>query len=63
MATRKKEFDCIQTKREAQHEIYQAIKQMTPEQEINYFRKSVGESKFSKWWESISPHVESSQAQ
>ena len=59
MATHnKKEFDCIQIKRDAQSKIYQAIKQMTPEEEIAYFRQSVDQSKFSKWWKSVSSRVE-----
>ena len=58
MTTPKKEFDCIQNKRDAQSKIYEAIKQMTPEEEIAYFRKSVERSKFSKWWNSAQSSVE-----
>lgn len=58
---KKKDFDCIKIKRDAQGKIYEAIKQMTPEEEIAYFRKSVEKSKFSKWWTSASSRVESSQ--
>ena len=62
MATqKKKEFDCIQIKRDAQTKIYENIKQMTPEEEIAYFRQSVDQSKFSKWWRSASSHVELSE--
>jgi len=62
MAThKKKEFDCIQMKRDAQTKIYQNIKQMTPEEEIAYFRQSVGQSKLSKWWKSVSSRVELSE--
>ena len=57
----KKEFDCIQVKRDAQTKIYHAIKQMTPEEEIAYFRESVDQSKFSKWWKSVSSRVEVSE--
>ena len=61
MTTPKKEFDAIQIKRDAQEQIYQAIKQMTPEEEIAYFRKSVEQSTFSKWWRSVSTQVETSE--
>ena len=61
MATQKKEFDCIQVKRDAQAKIYQTIKQMTPEEEIAYFRQSVDQSKFSKWWKSVPSSVQVSE--
>ncbi len=54
----KKDFDCIQIKRDAQTEIYEAIKQMSPEEEIVYFRRSIEESKFSSWWKSVSSRIE-----
>lgn len=63
MATQqKKEFDCIQSKRDAQAKIYQAIKQMTPEEEIAYFRQSINQSKFPTWWKSVSSHIEVSES-
>ena len=52
MTTPKKEFDSIEMKHAAQEKIYEAIKGMTPEQEIDYFRQSLKESKFAKWWQS-----------
>lgn len=61
MATQKKEFDCIQVKRDAQIKIYQTIKEMTPEEEIAYFRQSVEQSKFSNWWKSVSSRPELSE--
>ena len=61
MTTPKKEFDSIQIKRDAQEAIYEAIKKMTPEEEIDYFRKSVERSKFSKWWQSVSSRAEISE--
>jgi len=36
-----KSFDCIEYKRRVQQEIYEKIKDMTPEQEIEFFRKAV----------------------
>ncbi len=58
---KKKDFDCIQMKRDAQTKIYEAIKQMTPEEEISYFQQSVGQSKFSEWWKSASSRAELSE--
>jgi len=61
MTTPKKEFDSIQVKREAQEKIYEAIKGMTPEQEIEYFRQALNKSKFSKWWQSAASRAEMSE--
>lgn len=58
---RNKKFDCIQNKRDAQTKIYQTIKQMTPEEEIAYFRQSIDQSKFSNWWKSLTSRVELSE--
>ncbi len=54
-------FDCIEFKRKAQADIYQAISQMTPPEEIAYFRQSVEDSKLSAWWKSVSSRVELSE--
>lgn len=35
----KKDFDCVEMKRKIQEEIYEEIKDMTIEEEIEYFRK------------------------
>lgn len=35
----KKEFDCVEMKREAQTRIYEETKDMTPDQEIAYWRE------------------------
>lgn len=50
----KKEFDCIAKKRDAQAEIYEEIKDLSPEQQIEYFRKAVQSSQFHEWWERAS---------
>jgi len=57
----KKHFDCIEMKRNAQSRIYETIRQMTPEEEISFFRQSVDKSKFSEWWKSASSRVELSE--
>ena len=36
-----KGFDCVEFKRQAQAEIYQEIKGLSPEEEIEYFRRQV----------------------
>ena len=59
--TMPKEFDSIRIKRDAQEKIYEAIKEMTPEEEIAYFRKSIKGSKFSKLWKSASSRTEASE--
>ncbi len=58
MTTPKKAFDSIQAKRDAQENIYEAIKNMTPEEEIAYFRQSIDMSKWSTWWKSTLPRTE-----
>ncbi len=50
----KKELDCIAVKREAQNQIYEETKDLTPEQQIGYFRDAVQRSRFRKWWEEAS---------
>ncbi len=47
----KKEFDCIAIKRESQNRIYEETKDMTPQQQIEYFRNAVRKSYFREWWE------------
>lgn len=49
-----KEFKCVDFKHEAQMQIYKEIKNLTPEGEIEYFRRRVKSSFFGKWWEK--PH-------
>jgi len=45
-----KGFDCIGFKRKVQAEIYQEIKGLSPEEEIEYFRRRVAAGPFSKLW-------------
>ena len=56
--TKKKKFDCMEVKRKSQMKIYEEIKEMTPEQEIDYFRRSVNKSELAKWWKSAKSHFE-----
>ncbi|HNT88517.1 MAG TPA: hypothetical protein PKL84_11695 [Candidatus Hydrogenedentes bacterium] len=43
---RKKDFDCVQMKREIQERIYEATKGMTLQQRMAYTRKKIAESEF-----------------
>jgi hypothetical protein len=43
-----KSFDCIEFKRESQRRIYEDTKKMTPEEEIEYFRKKAEEGPFAE---------------
>jgi hypothetical protein len=48
-----KGFDCIEFKRQAQAEIYQEIKGLSPEQEMEYFRRRVAAGPFGKLWKTL----------
>jgi len=48
-----KEFDCVEFKRQAQVRVYGAIKDLSPEQEIEYFRRVVGQGPLADWWQSL----------
>jgi hypothetical protein len=50
-----KEFDCIAMKREAQDRIYLETKDMSSEQQIQYFRNAVENSRFRNWWRNAVP--------
>ena len=45
-----KGFDCIEFKRQAQAEIYQEIKGLSPEEEIEYFRRRVADGPLGRCW-------------
>lgn len=48
-----KEFKCVDFKHETQMQIYREIKNLTPEEEIKYFRRRAESSVFGKWWEKL----------
>jgi hypothetical protein len=48
-----KDFDCIGFKRKVQAEIYQEIKGLPPEEEIEYFRRRVAAGPFGKLWKAL----------
>jgi hypothetical protein len=49
----KKEFDCVAFKRKVQAEIYEEIKGLSPEQEIQYFRRQAVAGPLGAWWQSL----------
>ena len=48
-----KTFDCIEYKRRVQLRIYEDIKNLTPQEEIEYFRKKAEEGSLGDWWKSV----------
>ena len=50
---RKKSFDCIAFKRQAQAEIYEDIKNLSPDEELEYFRKQAETGPLGKWWKKV----------
>ena len=48
-----KEFHCVEFKHEAQMEIYKEIKNLTPGQEIDYFRRRAETGVLGKLWEKL----------
>ena len=49
----KRGFDCVGFKRKAQAEIYQQIKGLSPEEEIEYFRRWAAKGPLAKWWKAL----------
>jgi hypothetical protein len=48
-----KRFDCIAFKRQAQAEIYEEIKGLSPEEEIAYFRRRAANGPLGELWKSL----------
>jgi hypothetical protein len=49
-----KDFDCITFKRAAQENIYEQIQNMTPVEEIAWFRQKVESGSYGELWKRIS---------
>lgn len=47
---RKKEFDCVQMKREIQEKIYQETKDLTRDELVAYFRRHAETGPFADLW-------------
>lgn len=58
MKRRKSEkgFDTIEFKRKVQAEIYEEIKGLSPEQEMEYFRQQAANGPLGKWWKALERH-------
>jgi hypothetical protein len=50
------EFRCVEFKREAQARILERIKDLTPAQEIEYFRHATEQGPFAAWWMQVREH-------
>ena len=48
-----KDFDCVEFKRQAQTRIYAAIRQLSPTDEIAYFRQAAERGPLADWWRRI----------
>jgi hypothetical protein len=53
-----KGFDCNAYKRQAQAEIYEEIKGLSPEEEIEYFRLRAATGPLGKLWKALERHSE-----
>jgi hypothetical protein len=58
-----KHFDCVEFRHRAQLRIYGAIKDLSPEQEIDYFRRAAAQGPLGIWWRSLHPREAASDAQ
>jgi hypothetical protein len=56
------EFDCIEFKRKVQAEIYEEIEGLSPQQEIEYFRRQAVTGPLGKWWQGLERHPETATA-
>lgn len=45
-----KKFDCLTFKRKAQRRIYKKIKDLSPADEVKYFRGRAASGPFGEWW-------------
>lgn len=48
-----KKFDCLANKWQAEELIYEETKDLTDNEILEYFRKSVRDSKLDAWWKSL----------
>lgn len=50
---KQKTFDCVEMKRRAQARIYEEIKDLSPEEEVAYFRRAAETGPLADWWKKI----------
>lgn len=48
-----KTFDCIEFKRRVQAEIYEGIRGLPQQEQIEFFRRRAEEGPLGEWWKSI----------
>lgn len=48
-----KDFDCLEFKQQAQEKIAEEIKNLTPTEQIEYFRQEAESSSLGQWWKSV----------
>jgi len=46
-------FDCLEFKDKAQERIYKAIKDMTPEEQREFFRTHAERGPLGEWWKAV----------
>ncbi len=46
-------FDCLEYKWRVQEEIYEETKGMTPQEELEYFRKAADTGPLADWWREL----------
>ena len=46
-------FDCIEFKHQQQLRIYETIKDMTPDEQIQYFRTQAENGPLGEWWKKL----------
>ncbi len=52
-SSRKHTFDSIAFKRKVQGEIYEELKDLSPEEEIAYFRRAAETGSLADWWKAV----------
>ncbi|WGV28665.1 hypothetical protein [Halotia branconii] len=52
----KKGFDCLEFKQQAQDKISLEIKNLSPVEQVEYFRQQAESSTLGQWWKSIKNH-------
>jgi hypothetical protein len=48
-----KDFDCIGFKRKVQAEIYEETRGLSPEEQIEYFRRRAADGPLGRWWKAL----------
>ena len=54
--TTKKKFDCVEFKRHVQTEIYERIKRLDANQQIEFLRRRAETGPLGSWWKTLKEH-------